>query len=292
MMSATRPGMVERVAHVVHEANRTWDSVRGVPPGPPWDQALGWRRQAAMDGVRLALAGAPPSQLHEAWRAAKQAQGWTPGAVKDPQAKTDPMLVPWTELSPEDQRTPKLVAAITGALACGQERWAVKTLTDSAASQVNLTPQTATVADLIALPAPWEPTDRVAQEFNTYQLTGTITFAKLEADSDVHMVLQDANGHTMIIEATCPDCAQHSVVSDQIATVRHAVEGQFPNLASGVPENVSVDVTVSGVAFFDRLHGQDGVAPNGIELHPVLSFAIGAGPAPPAPAGAAPAPAA
>lgn len=28
----------------------------------------------------------------------------------------------------------------------------------------------------------------------------------------------------------------------------------------------------SGVGFFDFLHGQTGVAPNGIELHPVLAF--------------------
>jgi len=27
---------------------------------------------------------------------------------------------------------------------------------------------------------------------------------------------------------------------------------------------------VTGVAFFDFLHGQTGVAPNGIELHPIL----------------------
>jgi hypothetical protein len=29
---------------------------------------------------------------------------------------------------------------------------------------------------------------------------------------------------------------------------------------------------VTGVAFFDPIHGQDGVAPNGIELHPILGF--------------------
>jgi hypothetical protein len=29
---------------------------------------------------------------------------------------------------------------------------------------------------------------------------------------------------------------------------------------------------VTGVAFFDFLHGQTGVARNGIELHPVLDF--------------------
>jgi hypothetical protein len=31
-------------------------------------------------------------------------------------------------------------------------------------------------------------------------------------------------------------------------------------------------VRMIGVGFFDRLHGQTGVAPNGIELHPVLSI--------------------
>jgi RyR domain-containing protein len=286
------PGMVERVAQVVHEANRAWDKVRGVPVGPPWEQAEDWQREAAIKDVRLTLAGAPASQLHEAWRQRKLAEGWTPGAVKDRQAKTDPMLVPYTDLSGEDQRTPALAAAITQALACGRERWDVKTLTDPDSSQVNLVPVVATVADLIDLPAPILPTRRVRQEFNTYQLTGTITFAKLEADNDVHMVLADADGHTMIIESPCSDCAQHSIVHDQIATVRQIVETHFPTAAKGGVEHTSVPVTVTGVAFFDRLHGQDGVAPNGIELHPVLSFVVDGTPAAPPPAdpGAAAAP--
>jgi hypothetical protein len=29
---------------------------------------------------------------------------------------------------------------------------------------------------------------------------------------------------------------------------------------------------VTGVAFFDFKHGQTGVAPNAIELHPILGF--------------------
>ena len=33
---------------------------------------------------------------------------------------------------------------------------------------------------------------------------------------------------------------------------------------------LSVPVTVTDVGFFDVLHGQEGVARNGIELHPVL----------------------
>jgi hypothetical protein len=36
--------------------------------------------------------------------------------------------------------------------------------------------------------------------------------------------------------------------------------------------NIHGLATISGVGFFDFLHGQRGVAPNAIELHPVLSF--------------------
>ena len=35
-------------------------------------------------------------------------------------------------------------------------------------------------------------------------------------------------------------------------------------------------VQVVGIGFFDNLHGQTGVAPNGIELHPVLSITVSA----------------
>jgi hypothetical protein len=41
---------------------------------------------------------------------------------------------------------------------------------------------------------------------------------------------------------------------------------------------------ITGVASFDFLHGQTGVAPNGIELHPILGFACqGRKPPPPPP---------
>lgn len=34
-------------------------------------------------------------------------------------------------------------------------------------------------------------------------------------------------------------------------------------------------VVIEGVGFWGEIHGQTGVAPNGIELHPVLSFSSG-----------------
>jgi hypothetical protein len=150
-------------------------------------------------------------------------------------------------------------------------------MTDPAAGKVNIDePQKATVAKLIKLEAPVEPIERQPDEFNTYELTGTITLAKLETDKDVHLVLSDDTGKTMIIEAVSPDCAENSRVLDQIAAVRQAVEGKFPGVATGVhEEGLAVPVTVTGVAFFDHFHGQAGVARNGIELHPLLSFQAG-----------------
>jgi hypothetical protein len=31
-------------------------------------------------------------------------------------------------------------------------------------------------------------------------------------------------------------------------------------------------IVIMGVGFWDEKHGQTGIAPNGVELHPVLSF--------------------
>lgn len=170
---------------------------------------------------------------------------------------------------------------------CGVERWSVKTLTDPSASAVNLTPQDATIAQLTAIAPPQSPTDRVAPtETTTYRLSGVIVFAKQEADSDIHLVLEDSAGNTMIIESPSPSCAGGSVVASQIAAVRQAVAAKFPGAAQGqVQSGLSVPVTVTGVGFFDRLHGQTGVAPNGIELHPLTSISFGS-----AAAGRAPVP--
>ena len=38
------------------------------------------------------------------------------------------------------------------------------------------------------------------------------------------------------------------------------------------PADAGQMVEVTGVGFFDRVHGETGQAPNGIELHPVLGL--------------------
>lgn len=146
---------------------------------------------------------------------------------------------------------------------CGTERWSVKTLTDPLANNVTLTPQASTIADLVSIAPPVGPTDRVnPTEETTFQITGKVIVHKTEGDSDIHLALEDAQGNHMIVEAASPSCAQGSVVLKQIEEVRPVAEAT----------QVGKTVTVTGVGFFDRLHGQSGVAPNGIELHPVLSI--------------------
>jgi hypothetical protein len=75
----------------------------------------------------------------------------------------------------------------------------------------------------------------------------------------------------MIVEAPDPNCASGSVFLDNIRFVRHALDQRFGEITRLEPNAL---VTVTGVAFFDTLHGQEGVARNGIELHPVFVIAF------------------
>lgn len=166
-------------------------------------------------------------------------------------------------------------AKFYSASGCGVERWAVKTLTDPGANQINTTPQNTSIADLVSIAPPASPTDRVGPtETTTFRLTGTLIFAKREADGDYHLVIEDGRSNTMIVESPTPTCAHGSLMLKQIGEVRVALDARLPELAAGNIIKPNLAVMVTGVGFFDRLHGQTGVAPNGIELHPLLSIAF------------------
>jgi hypothetical protein len=143
--------------------------------------------------------------------------------------------------------------------ACGVERWTVKTLQDR---PVLLPVRVSTVAALGSLPAPSPlPSTRLPFERRVFRVTAAVTLVRKEADSDFHLVLQDGAGRTMIAEAPLPSCAPLATAArrTQMGTARAAVR-------------LCPKATVTGVAFFDFKHGQTGVAPNAIELHPILAF--------------------
>lgn len=107
----------EQIARVCHEANRAWQHVNDEPDASPeWDRAPDWQRESAVNGVRLALEGATPEELHESWALEKQRDGWVFGERKDAIAKTHPCLVPYDELPEAQRRKDALFRAIVVAL--------------------------------------------------------------------------------------------------------------------------------------------------------------------------------
>src|SRR5579864_1689985 len=87
--------------------------------------------------------------------------------------------------------------------ACGRDRWNVKTLTDPAAAQVDLTPTPSTVEALRVLPVPGViefGTPRLSQELHTYTVTARLLWDKLETDSDFHVVIAGQSDATIIAE--------------------------------------------------------------------------------------------
>ncbi|MFY9822842.1 MAG: hypothetical protein WAM82_15785 [Thermoanaerobaculia bacterium] len=176
------------------------------------------------------------------------------------------------------------------AQSCGVERWSVKTGTDADIGRVNVSsssPNTIVTMRGWTAPNPIPPNNRVSPfETTVWVLNATLTQYKLESDSDYHLVLSDASGNTLIAEIPLPACVgSGSPFLSGITNARTEFNARFTPTTSFQTANIPVQI--KGVGMFDFLHGQTGVAPNGIELHPVLDvifnptsdFSISASPA-------------
>jgi hypothetical protein len=169
---------------------------------------------------------------------------------------------------------------------CGVERWTVKVGTDPDAGLVDLNNSVqTTITQLSALtppPDPPGPPDNARiqpTETTLFTVYATMTLYKKETDVDYHIVLDDGSGHTMIAEIPSPACILaagtprtlvNSPFTQGIMNSRAKFDARFTALANF--QNAGVPVRVTGVGFFDFIHGQTGVAPNGIELHPILDL--------------------
>jgi hypothetical protein len=173
--------------------------------------------------------------------------------------------------------------------ACGVERWSVKTGTDADVGKINFastTPQTIATMRSWTAPNPIPANNRVSPfETTVWVLNATLTQYKLEDDQDYHLVLKDASGLTMIAEIPAPSCVgTGSPFASGVSQARATFDAMFNATTSFQTANVPVQIT--GLGMFDFLHGQTGVAPNGIEIHSILKivfnpttdFAISASP--------------
>lgn len=148
------------------------------------------------------------------------------------------------------------IAAAPARISCGVERWSVKTLQD----RPLLRPARATTLRYLVTHRPpvHLPVSRLPFERNVFTVAAAVTLVRAEDDGDLHLVLR-AGRDQMIAEAPRADCTAQTALRYRRAMA----------LARGLV-SVCGRARVTGVAFFDVKHGQTGVAPNAVELHPVL----------------------
>jgi len=85
------------------------------------------------------------------------------------------------------------------------------------------------------------------------------------------MVFADGAGRTMIAEIPDPNCVgPGSPFAAGIAHARAQFDAKYT--ATTDFQTVNVPVQITGVGFFDYQEGQEGIAPNGIELHPIIDI--------------------
>ncbi len=110
-------------ARAAHEANRAYCVALGDETQPPWEQLSAELQDSTREGVRRAIDGATPEQLHESWVANRTASGWIRGVAKDNVGRTHPNLVPYAELpaaqKAKDELLQSVVKATLAALQAG-----------------------------------------------------------------------------------------------------------------------------------------------------------------------------
>ena len=166
----------------------------------------------------------------------------------------------------------------------GKERWQVKTGQDVTRAEVNLNPFQTTVAELrmqIRPSGPFPDDRRVCVvERTVWQVEATILEFKLEPDGDYHVVIADAAGKSLVTEIPKPTqrfIGKNNPWKAMLKAVRDRFRARFSQKErkksqSKWNQGGGTRARIRGVGFFDFLHGQKGMAPNGIELHPLLSI--------------------
>lgn len=164
---------------------------------------------------------------------------------------------------------------------CGSERWPVKTLQDPSLDTVNFdNVKEITIREMAewAVPDSRPATTRVADVETTVWRTHAMFLGYMhEKDGDFHLVLADPNKKddqwvTIIGEVPLPSCANPKYTQTFYDLRVFLLSLGRPHGNKMLLFVHPIPVVVEGVGFFDFLHGQTGVAPNGVELHPILKL--------------------
>src|SRR3954462_3352206 len=167
-----------------------------------------------------------------------------------------------------------VLASAPSALACGIERWPEKTLQDRRASLVNFTPRPTSVDVLRRKRVRRDPHGfrKGPVETTVYRVRARLVGVLGEDDGDAHLVIASLTNRqrTMIVEIPAESCIGRA--SRRARTKMRQARRSFERACgstTGSFRSLHGTATIDGVGFFDAIHGQRGIAPNGIELHPV-----------------------
>ena len=173
--------------------------------------------------------------------------------------------------------TPSPAPSPAPAVACGIERWAVKTLTDPDATRVdfgNVIPTTVEALNAFPTHCSNLPDTRAfPEEFRVYETTAIVQLTREEEDHDIHVVLVDPADRTktIVVEVVDPACA---LTSPHLSLLTQA-RSQYQTLSPLTGKTVRL----RGVGFYDFAHGQTGRSQSCIELHPVTNITVTTAPA-------------
>lgn len=98
---------IEDIAKAAHMVNRIYDiSLGGVPY--PYFPMSGEEMSSTVSGIEFLMSISPgiditPSMIHDNWLNNKVSNGWVYGKEKDGPKKTHPCLLPFEELTKEQQ---------------------------------------------------------------------------------------------------------------------------------------------------------------------------------------------
>ena len=109
---------VKDIAQVCYEVNRAYRESLGDTSQEKWEDAPGWLRESANNGVQAHLSGEglTPKQSHDAWLKGKIDDGWSYGPIKGAEFKRHPYCVPYSKLPVEKRSKDHIFGAIVEAL--------------------------------------------------------------------------------------------------------------------------------------------------------------------------------
>jgi hypothetical protein len=165
-------------------------------------------------------------------------------------------------------------------ITCGTERWAVKTCYDADTVNIdfnNIVPSSVAYQRSLTKPTlPGDNVTRLSTEDTVYSMDCYIIKTVLESDQDYHVEICTIGNtaETMVAEVVNPECPNIVNTSrySQLKAIRDWYTAQFSPTSSF--KNIGVSVHLTGVGFFDFLHGQTGIPPNGREIHPILTMTL------------------